>query len=61
MKRAIQREIQNPLALAILEGDYGEGDTIRVVLSSDGQRVEFVRVPAAGTPDPVDEVVGRKR
>jgi ATP-dependent Clp protease ATP-binding subunit ClpB len=61
MKRAIQREIQNPLALAILEGDYGEGDTIRVVRSSDGQRVEFVRVPAGRTREPVDEVVSGKR
>ena len=48
LKRAIQREIQNPLALAILEGDYSEGDTIRVHRSSDGKRLEFVRVPAAG-------------
>jgi ATP-dependent Clp protease ATP-binding subunit ClpB len=61
MKRAIQREIQNPLALAILEGDYGEGDTIRVVLSSDGQRVEFVRVPASQTAERVEEVVSGKR
>ncbi len=48
LKRVIQREIQNPLALAILEGDYSEGDTIRVVRSSDGKRLEFLRIPAGG-------------
>ena len=29
LKRAIQREIQNPLAVAILEGDFQEGDVVR--------------------------------
>ncbi|MFN2617226.1 MAG: type VI secretion system ATPase TssH, partial [Thermoleophilaceae bacterium] len=48
LKRVIQREIQNPLALAILEGDYSDGDTIRVVRSSDGKRLEFLRIPAGG-------------
>jgi ATP-dependent Clp protease ATP-binding subunit ClpB len=47
LKRVIQREVQNPLALAILEGDYAEGDTIRVVRSTDGKRLEFVRVPGS--------------
>ncbi len=30
LKRVIQRLLQNPLALAVLEGDYAEGDTIVV-------------------------------
>ena len=30
LKRLIQREIQDPLALALLRGDYAEGDTVRV-------------------------------
>jgi len=30
LKRAIQRELQDPLALKILSGDFSEGDTIRV-------------------------------
>ena len=30
LKRAIQRELQDPLALAILSGEFNEGDTIRV-------------------------------
>jgi ATP-dependent Clp protease ATP-binding subunit ClpB len=30
LKRAIQRLLENPLALRLLEGDFGEGDAIRV-------------------------------
>jgi len=30
LKRAIQRLVENPLALRLLEGDFAEGDTIRV-------------------------------
>ncbi|MFQ5721836.1 MAG: AAA family ATPase, partial [Candidatus Aminicenantales bacterium] len=39
LKRTIQREIQNPLALKILEGQYREGDTVRVEVD---QNKEFV-------------------
>jgi ATP-dependent Clp protease ATP-binding subunit ClpB len=30
LKRAIQRLVQNPLAMRVLEGDFGEGDTVIV-------------------------------
>ena len=30
LKRAIQRLLENPLALRLLEGDYAAGDTVRV-------------------------------
>ncbi|HLM34696.1 MAG TPA: hypothetical protein VK278_02840, partial [Gaiellaceae bacterium] len=30
LKRAIQRQLENPLALRLLEGDFGPGDAIRV-------------------------------
>ncbi len=46
LKRVIQRRIQNPLALALLEGEYGEGDLVRVSPSTDGKDLEFTRVPA---------------
>jgi ATP-dependent Clp protease ATP-binding subunit ClpB len=29
LKRALQRLVENPLALRLLEGDFGEGDTVR--------------------------------
>ncbi|MBD3366728.1 MAG: ATP-dependent chaperone ClpB [Candidatus Eisenbacteria bacterium] len=38
LKRAIQREIQNPLAVAILEGDFQDGDAVRVDVK-DGKTV----------------------
>jgi ATP-dependent Clp protease ATP-binding subunit ClpB len=36
LKRAIQRELQDPLALEILSGTYQEGDTLQVEGSPDG-------------------------
>jgi len=36
LKRAIQRELQDPLALKILAGDFGEGDKILAERDSDG-------------------------
>ena len=51
LKRVIQREVQNPLALAILEGEYAEGDTVRVDHDPEGG-LAFTRV-AAAAPEPV--------
>ncbi len=36
LKRAIQKLLQNPLALALLQGEYGEGDTIHVDAAAGG-------------------------
>ena len=36
LKRVIQREIADPLAIAILEGRFGEGDTVVVDVDTDG-------------------------
>ena len=47
LKRAIQRLLQNPLALAVLEGQYAEGDRLRVDRAKDGAHLVFERVPAA--------------
>ena len=49
LKRAIQRLLQNPLALAVLEGQYTEGDRVRVDRSKDGSRLTFERVPGGVT------------
>jgi ATP-dependent Clp protease ATP-binding subunit ClpB len=38
LKRVIQRELQNPIAMQVLEGKYAEGDTIGVRVN-DGQLV----------------------
>jgi ATP-dependent Clp protease ATP-binding subunit ClpB len=45
LKRAIQRLVENPLALRLLEGEFGDGDTVRVdVQDSD---LVFGRATAA--------------
>jgi ATP-dependent Clp protease ATP-binding subunit ClpB len=38
LKRAIQRLVENPLALRLLEGEFGDGDTVRVD-AKDGELV----------------------
>ncbi|HKT43704.1 MAG TPA: AAA family ATPase, partial [Gaiellaceae bacterium] len=45
LKRAIQRLVENPLALRLLEGDIADGDTIRVE-APDGE-IRFETVGAA--------------
>jgi ATP-dependent Clp protease ATP-binding subunit ClpB len=41
LKRVIQRELQNPLALELLEGNFHEGDVIRVERA--GEHLRFVQ------------------
>jgi ATP-dependent Clp protease ATP-binding subunit ClpB len=53
LKRAIQRLLQNPLAMAVLEGAYVEGDTVRVDRAKDGNSLAFQRIPAGGVREPV--------
>jgi ATP-dependent Clp protease ATP-binding subunit ClpB len=43
LKRAIQRSLENPLALRLLEGDFADGDTVRVD-AVDGE-LSFERAP----------------
>jgi ATP-dependent Clp protease ATP-binding subunit ClpB len=44
LKRAIQRLLQNPLAVSVLEGQYQEGDRIRVDRAKDGNSLSFEKV-----------------
>src|SRR5207247_6908800 len=47
LKRAIQRLVENPLALRLLEGEFAEGDAVRVD-AEDGELVfEKAAVTAA--------------
>jgi ATP-dependent Clp protease ATP-binding subunit ClpB len=48
LKRVIQRRIQDPLALALLDGHFHEGDTVLV----DVEKGELV-LRKAGRPEPV--------
>jgi ATP-dependent Clp protease ATP-binding subunit ClpB len=45
LKRAIQRFVENPLALRLLEGDFADGDTIRI--DAHGDELVFVKAEAA--------------
>jgi len=47
LKRAIQTWLQNPLAVALLEGRLEEGDHVLVDVSEDGEELKFER---AGEP-----------
>ncbi len=48
MRRAIQRLIQDPLALKLLNGEFVEGDTVLVDADSEGHALRFdKRVPLA--------------
>jgi ATP-dependent Clp protease ATP-binding subunit ClpB len=40
LKRLIQRKIQNPLAMMILDGRFADGDTVKASLSKKGE-IEF--------------------
>ena len=56
LKRAIQREIENPLATKILEGAFSEGDTI--VIETEADCLSFTKqvpaAPAAVAPEPAE-------
>ena len=45
LKRALQREVEDPLAQRILNGDFAPGGAISVTTSGDG--LEFVKGKAA--------------
>jgi len=48
LKRVIQKELADPIALAVLQGEYTDGDTVRVDASTDGALVfEGAATPAA--------------
>jgi ATP-dependent Clp protease ATP-binding subunit ClpB len=41
LKRLLQREVQDPLAMQILEGEFVEGSTVHGELASDGEGLTF--------------------
>jgi ATP-dependent Clp protease ATP-binding subunit ClpB len=45
LKRALQRLVENPLALRLLDGEFGEGDTVRV--EAQGGELVFEKAAAA--------------
>ncbi len=47
LKRVIQRALQNPLALLILEGKIGDGEEVKVSAGPDGLTINGVKAEAA--------------
>jgi len=43
LKRVIQRELENPLSMAILKGEFMEGSTIHFALKKDGAGLDMKR------------------
>jgi ATP-dependent Clp protease ATP-binding subunit ClpB len=41
LKRAIQRLVQNPLAIRVLEGEFDDGDTVVVDRDPSGAQLVF--------------------
>jgi ATP-dependent Clp protease ATP-binding subunit ClpB len=50
LKRVLQRRVQDPIAMAILEGRFHEGDTIRVAVR--GRELAIDRVASAPAEEP---------
>jgi ATP-dependent Clp protease ATP-binding subunit ClpB len=53
LKRAIQQQIENPLAKELLGGKYAAGDTIRIKAVANEIGFEKVRAPKATEKAPV--------
>lgn len=45
LKRAIQRQVQDPLAMRLLAGDFKPGDIVRIDLGSDGLVFATLTIP----------------
>jgi ATP-dependent Clp protease ATP-binding subunit ClpB len=57
MRRAIQRLIQDPLSLRLIQGEFREGDSILV--DRNGEALEFTAItPVPAQPDPVAQAHG---
>jgi ATP-dependent Clp protease ATP-binding subunit ClpB len=55
LKRAIQRLLENPLALALLEGEFSGGDTVRAY--AELGELRFTRADEAGAEENVEAAV----
>ena len=53
LKRAIQQQLENPLAQRILAGEFGPGDTIKVDV--EGRRAGYAKIAGEGSPMPFYE------
>jgi ATP-dependent Clp protease ATP-binding subunit ClpB len=59
LKRAIQRLLENPLALRLLEGDFGEGDAVRAY--AELGEIRFARTEDVRDEEAVEATAGAER
>ncbi len=57
LRRLIQTEVQNRLAMAILAGTVRDGDVVRVDVASDGESLVLVSDGPAAPDDDLDDVI----
>jgi ATP-dependent Clp protease ATP-binding subunit ClpB len=55
LKRAIQRLLENPLALALLEGEFSDGDTVRAY--AELGEIRFARAEGTAEEEGVEAAV----
>ncbi|HEY2596398.1 MAG TPA: AAA family ATPase, partial [Chloroflexota bacterium] len=46
LKRALQKDVVQPLAVRMLQGEFGDGDTVKVDVGPEGQGLMFAKVEA---------------
>ena len=51
LKRVIQREVSDPVALTLLKGEYHDGDIVVVDATADGDLTFASKRPVATTPN----------
>jgi ATP-dependent Clp protease ATP-binding subunit ClpB len=57
LKRTIQREVQDPLAIKVVSGEVSEGDTVHITKGKEGLKFETVAAPKdESEPEPEKEV-----
>ena len=49
LKRTIQREVQDPLAIKVVSGEIGEGDTVKITTGDHDLKFEIVKAPESPT------------
>ncbi len=55
LKRTIQREVQDPLAIKVVSGEVSEGDTVRITKGKEGLKFKTVSAPENEKAEPEPE------
>ena len=55
LKRTIQREVQDPLAIKVVSGEIGEGDTVKISTGDGGLKFEIIKAAGLTTENETEE------